>query len=255
MKLSHENPGAWRSAFSSSRACEVRQPLRGDVGEGDVLLEVDEVVDTGAALHVVEGAVARLVPARSLQFDGDAGQLLELSRQRLGGVGRRRRRLADPGDRRAGVGLGGGGPPLGVDRKRPGLSGRRPGGLRRGGLVPAGSVPAGVLSAGAVVSVLAATVDAKPTIVVAAIANVADFRPLMDSPPSARQSLPHGRGRTMMQAPTGSVKGRSEGDRMSAHPETMNPCRVPRLTRRLPRDGDGRRAARFVWGDHWLTVE
>ena len=113
---------------------EVGQPLGGDVGVGDVLLDVDEVVDAGVVHHVVERLAAHLVPAGGLQLDGDAGQVLELGRQRLAGVHRRRRRLADPVDGRAGVRLGGGGPPLGIDRRGLGADGLGAGGFGAGGL-------------------------------------------------------------------------------------------------------------------------
>ena len=104
---------------------DVDEEVSRQVGVDDVLLGVDHVIDAGLGLHVLDGLVVHLVPGGRLDLDLDPGFLLELGRQHVLDVVRRRRGLGDAVQRdalelRAGVG-----PEVGPGRRRSGQQAQR----------------------------------------------------------------------------------------------------------------------------------
>ena len=111
------------------RLGDVDEEVARQVGVDDVLLDVDHVIDAGLGLHVLDGLVVHLVPGGRLDLDLDAGRLLELGRQHVLDVVRRRRALGDAVQRHALELRAGVGPEVGPGRHR---SGHEPDGQRRG---------------------------------------------------------------------------------------------------------------------------
>ena len=71
------------------------------IGVDDVLLDVDHVIDAGLGLHVLDRLVVHLVPGGGLDLDLDPGLLLELGREHVLDVVRRRRALGHAVQRHA----------------------------------------------------------------------------------------------------------------------------------------------------------
>jgi hypothetical protein len=92
------------------RLGDVDEEVAGQVAVDDVLLDIDEVIDAGIGIHVLDRLVVHLVPGRRLELDLDAGRLGEGRSQHVLDVVRRRRALADAADGDALIGLGGIGP-------------------------------------------------------------------------------------------------------------------------------------------------
>ena len=103
---------------------QVDQEVAGQVGVDDVLLDVDEVIDARGGLHVFDRLVVHLIPGRHLELHLDPRLLLELLRQHVAHVLRRRRALRNTPDRHASVGLRRFRPPAHLFLRRRGKCGR-----------------------------------------------------------------------------------------------------------------------------------
>ena len=77
------------------RLGDVDQEVARQVAVDDVLLDIDEVIDAGVGLHVLDRLVVHLVPGRRLELDVDAGRLGEGRREHVLDVVRRRRALGN----------------------------------------------------------------------------------------------------------------------------------------------------------------
>src|SRR5919106_1012721 len=70
---------------------QVDQKVARQIAVDDVLLDVDEVIDAGLGLHVLDRLVVHLVPGSDLELDLDSGKALELLGQDVLDVSGRRR--------------------------------------------------------------------------------------------------------------------------------------------------------------------
>jgi hypothetical protein len=96
------------------RLSNVDQEVARQVAVDDVLLDVDEVIDAGVGLHVLDRLVVHLVPGRGLELDVDAGRVGEGRRDHVLYVVGWRRRFRNATDGRALVGSAGVRPEVGL---------------------------------------------------------------------------------------------------------------------------------------------
>ena len=100
------------------RLGDVDQEVARQIAVDDVLLDIDEVIDAGVGLHVLDRLVVHLVPGRRLELDLDPGRLGEGRREHVLDVVRRRRALRYAVERDALVGRAGIRPEVGLGGRR-----------------------------------------------------------------------------------------------------------------------------------------